>query len=65
MSWSDLASRAFKTALALISAIVMDYAFLNGRMTRQAVTGIERMAADAPVFIDRLVTSALNIKWDR
>ena len=48
MSWSDLASRAFKTALALISAIVMDYAFLNGRMTRQAVTGIERMAADAP-----------------
>jgi hypothetical protein len=65
MSWSDLASRAIKTALALISAIVMDYAFLNGRMTRQAVTGIERMAADAPVLIDRLVTSALNIKWDR
>jgi len=65
MSWSDLASRAFKTALALISAIVMDYAFLNGRMTRQAVTGIERMAADAPVLIDRLVTSALNIKWNR
>ena len=65
MSWSDLASRAFKTALALISAIVMDHAFLNGRMTRQAVTGIERMAADAPVLIDRLVTSALNIKWDR
>ena len=65
MSWSDLASRAFKVALALISAIVMDYAFLNGRMTRQAVTGIERMAADAPVLIDRLVTSALNIKWDR
>ena len=65
MSWSDLASRAFKTALAPISAIVMDYAFLNGRMTRQAVTGIERMAADAPVLIDRLVTSALNIKWDR
>ena len=65
MSWSDLASRAFKTALALISVIVMDYAFLNGRMTRQAVTGIERMAADAPVLIDRLVTSALNIKWDR
>ena len=65
MSWSDLASRAFKTALALISAIVMDYAFLNGRMTRQAVTGIERMAADAPVLIDRLVTSALNIEWDR
>jgi hypothetical protein len=65
MSWSDLASRAFKTALALISAIVMDYAFLNGPMTRQAVTGIERMAADAPVLIDRLVTSALNIKWDR
>jgi hypothetical protein len=65
MSWSDLASRAFKTALALISAIVMDYAFLNGRMTRQAVTGIERMAADAPVLIDRLVTSALNIKWER
>jgi hypothetical protein len=65
MSWSDLASHAFKTALALISAIVMDYAFLNGRMTRQAVTGIERMAADAPVLLDRLVTSALNIKWDR
>ena len=65
MSWSDLASRAFKTALALISAIVMDYAFLNGRMTRQAVTGIERMAADAPVLIDRLVTSSLNIRWDR
>ena len=65
MSWSDLASRAFKTALALISAIVMDYAFLNGRMTRQAVAGIERMAADAPVLIDRIVTSALNIKWDR
>jgi hypothetical protein len=34
-------------------------------MTRQAVTGIERMAADAPVLIDRLVTSALNIRWDR
>jgi hypothetical protein len=43
----------------------MDYAFLNGRMTRQAVTGIERMAVDAPVLIDRLVTSALNIRWDR
>ena len=65
MAWSDIASRAFKTALALVSAIVMDYAFLNGRMTRQAVTGIERMAADAPVLIDRLVASALNIKWDR
>ena len=65
MSWSDLASRAFKTALALISAIVMDYAFLNGRMTRQTVAGIERMAADAPVLIDRIVTSALNVKWDR
>ncbi|MBM6579068.1 hypothetical protein ILT44_02640 [Microvirga sp. BT689] len=65
MFWSDLASRAFKTAIALTSAIVMDYAFLDGRMTRQAVKGIERMAADAPVLIDRLVTSALNIKWDR
>jgi hypothetical protein len=65
MFWSDLASRAFKTAIALISAIVMDYAFLNGRMTHQAVTGLERMAKDAPVLIDRLVTSALNIKWDR
>ena len=65
MSWSDLASRAFKTVLALVSAILMDYAFLNGRMTRQAVTGIERMAADAPVLIDRLVTSALNINWER
>jgi hypothetical protein len=39
----------------------MDYTFLNRRMTRQAVTGIERMAADAPV----LVTSALNINWNR
>ncbi|MFL5207443.1 MAG: hypothetical protein ACJ8AR_16400 [Microvirga sp.] len=65
MVWSDLASRAFKALLALVSAVVMDYAFLNGRMTRQAVTGIERMAADAPVLIDRLVTSALNIRWDR
>jgi hypothetical protein len=65
MVWSDFASRAFKTLLALVSAVVMDYAFLNGRMTRQAVTGIERMAADAPVLIDRLVTSALNIRWDR
>jgi hypothetical protein len=65
MTWSDLASRVFKTAIALISAIVMDYAFLNGRMTRQAVAGIECMAADAPVLVDRLVTSALNIKWDR
>ena len=65
MTWSDLASRAFKTVIALISAIVMDYAFLNGRMTRQTVAGIERMAADVPVLVDRLVTSALNIKWDR
>jgi hypothetical protein len=65
MVWSDFASRAFKTLLALVSAVVMDYAFLNGRMTRQAVTGIERVAADAPVLIDRLVTSALNIRWDR
>ncbi|MFL4990367.1 MAG: hypothetical protein ACJ8CF_13295 [Microvirga sp.] len=65
MVWSDFASRAFKTLLALVSTVVMDYAFLNGRMTRQAVTGIERMAADAPVLIDRLVTSALNIRWDR
>ncbi|WP_404288890.1 hypothetical protein ACD578_23225 [Microvirga sp. RSM25] len=65
MVWSDLASRAFKALLALVSAVVMDYAFLNGRMTRQAVTGIERMAVDAPVLIDRLVTSALNIRWDR
>jgi hypothetical protein len=65
MVWLDLASRAFKALLALVSAVVMDYAFLNGRMTRQAVTGIERMAADAPVLIDRLVTSALNIRWDR
>ncbi|MBO1904200.1 hypothetical protein KHP60_05530 [Microvirga sp. 3-52] len=65
MVWPDFASRAFKTLLALVSAVVMDYAFLNGRMTRQAVTGIERMAADAPVLVDRLVTSALNIKWDR
>ena len=65
MAWSDFASRAFKTLLALVSAVVMDYAFLNGRMTRQAVTGIERMAADAPVLIDRIVTSTLNIKWDR
>ena len=65
MFWSNLASRTFKTAIALICTVVMDYAFLNGRMTRQAVTGIERMAADAPVLIDRLVTSALNVKWDR
>jgi hypothetical protein len=65
MVWSDFASRAFKTLLALVTAVVMDYAFLNGRMTRQAVTGIERMAADAPVLIDRLVTSALNVRWDR
>ena len=65
MFWSDLASRAFKTAIALVSAIVMDYAFLQGRVTRQAVAGIERMAADAPVLVDRLVTSALNIKWGR
>jgi hypothetical protein len=54
MVWSDFASRAFKTLLALVSAVVMDYAFLNARM-----------AADAPVLIDRLVTSALNIRWDR
>ena len=65
MVWTDLASRAFKTLLALVSAVVMDYAFLNGRMTRQAVAGIERMTADAPILIDRLITSALNIKWDR
>ncbi|HWK80480.1 MAG TPA: hypothetical protein VNP95_06915 [Thermomicrobiales bacterium] len=65
MIWSDFAGRIFKTAIALVSAVVMDYAFLNGRMTRQAVTGIERMAADAPVLIDRLVTSVLNIKWER
>ncbi len=65
MIWADLASRTFKTAIALVGAIVMDYAFLNGRMTRQAVAGIERMAADAPVLIDRLVASALTIKWDR
>ncbi|EIM27017.1 hypothetical protein [Microvirga lotononidis] len=65
MTWSDLAARVFKAAIALVSAVVMDYAFLNGRMTRQAVTGIERMAADAPVLIDRLVTSVLNIKWER
>lgn len=65
MTWADLASRAFKTAIALVGAIVMDYAFLNGRMTRQAVAGIERMAADAPVLIDRLVASAPTIKWDR
>jgi hypothetical protein len=65
MTWSDLAARVFKTAIALVSAVVMDYAFLNGRMTRQAVTGIERMAADAPVLIDRLVASVLNIKWHR
>lgn len=65
MSWSDLASRTLKTAIALISAIVMDYTFLNGRMTRQAVTGIERMAADAPVLIDRLVTSILAVRWER
>jgi hypothetical protein len=65
MVWSDLASRAFKTALALVSAVVMDYAFLNGRMTRQAVTGIERMVADAPILIDRIVTSTLNMKWNR
>jgi len=65
MTWSDLASRAFKTVIALVSAIVMDYTFLNGQMTRRAVAGIERMAADAPVLIDRVITSALNIKWDR
>jgi hypothetical protein len=65
MFWSDLASRAFKTVIALVGAIVMDYAFLDGRMTRQAVKGLERMASDAPVLVDRLVTSALNIKWDR
>ncbi|WP_262030412.1 hypothetical protein [Microvirga sp. Mcv34] len=65
MTWSDLAARIFKTAIALVTAIVMDYAFLDGRMTRQAVMGIERMAADAPILVDRLVTSVLNIKWDR
>ncbi|WP_230529927.1 hypothetical protein [Microvirga roseola] len=65
MTWSDLASRFFKTVIALVSAVVMDYAFLDGRMTRQAVSGIERMAADAPVLIDRLVASALNIQWER
>ena len=43
MTLPDLAMRVFKTAIALVSAIVMDYAFLNGRMTRQAVMGIERM----------------------
>lgn len=62
MSLSDFASRAFKTVLALVSTIVMDYAFLNGRMTRQAVAGIERAAADAPVLLDRVVTSLVNVK---
>jgi hypothetical protein len=33
MIWSDLASRFFKIAIALLSAVVMDYAFLDGRMT--------------------------------
>jgi hypothetical protein len=62
MSFSDLASRAFKAVLALVSTIVMDYAFLDGRMTRKAVAGIERAAADAPVLIDRLVTSLVNVR---
>jgi hypothetical protein len=65
MFWSDLASRTFKTVIALVGAVVMDYAFLDGRMTHQSVKGLERMANDAPILIDRLVTSALNIKWDR
>jgi hypothetical protein len=57
MAWSDLFSRFFKTILALVGAIVMDYALLDGRMTRQAVAGLERLADDAPSLIDRLITS--------
>ena len=65
MSWPDLASRFFKAVIALIGAIVVDYAFLEGRMTRQAVTGLERMADDAPVQFNRLIKSAINIDWSR
>jgi hypothetical protein len=65
MFWSDLISRVFKTAIALIGAIVMDYALLDGRMTRQAVSGLERMAEDAPGLVDRLITSMHDIAWKR
>jgi hypothetical protein len=61
---ADYASRFLKTVLALVSAVVMDYAFLQGRMTRQAVAGIERAAADAPILLDRVLTSLLNIKLE-
>jgi len=62
---ADIASRFVKAAVALVSAVVMDYAFLQGRMTRQAVAGIERAAADAPVLVDRVLTSVLNVKLER
>ncbi len=62
---ADFASRFFKTALALVSAVLMDYALLEGRMTRQAVAGIERAAADAPVLFDRVLTSVMNVKLER
>lgn len=65
MSWPDLASNFFKAVIALIGAMVMDYALLDGRMTRQAVTGLERMADDMPVQLNRLVKSAINIDWNR
>lgn len=62
---ADFASRFVKAALAFASAVVMDYAFMQGRMTRQAVAGIERAAADAPVLVERVVTSLLNVKFER
>ncbi|MBM6594735.1 hypothetical protein [Microvirga pudoricolor] len=65
MTLPDIATRLFKSVLALVGAIAMDYAFLQGRMTRQAVAGFERAAADAPVLVDRLLTSIRTIRFDR
>ncbi len=65
MSWPDLASNFFKAVIALIGAMIMDYTLLEGRMTRQAVTGLERMADDVPVQLNRLIRSAINIDWKR
>lgn len=65
MSWPDLASHFFKIVILVIALMAMDYAFLDGRNTRQAVVELERMVGDAPTEFNRLIRSAIALDWKR
>jgi hypothetical protein len=60
MSWPDLASHFFKIVILVVALMAVDYAFLDGRNTRQAVVELERMAGDAPAEFNHLIRNAIK-----